>query len=145
VQGVLDLDVGGLRTPIGETYADLATGFGIGTTTAFRYVGEALDVLAALAPSLHDAVAVATRKAFVIIDGTLLRIDRVGMGSGRDRRQGRGGCVELLPELIGRDELGYRIPATDTAVPRALQRHAQQAARDCPRLALRLLERRDRH
>jgi hypothetical protein len=40
----------------GETYADLATGFGIGTTTVFRYIHEALDVLAALAPSLRDAV-----------------------------------------------------------------------------------------
>jgi Helix-turn-helix of DDE superfamily endonuclease len=53
----------------GETYADLATGFGIGTPTAFRYIHEALEVLAALAPSLHDAVAVATSKAFVMIDG----------------------------------------------------------------------------
>ena len=64
----------------GETYADLAAGFGIGTTTAFRYVHEALDVLTALAPSLRDAVDVAIRKAFVILDGTLLRIDRVGRG-----------------------------------------------------------------
>ena len=34
----------------GETYTDLAVGFGIGTTTVFRYIREALDVLAALAP-----------------------------------------------------------------------------------------------
>jgi hypothetical protein len=33
----------------GETYPDLASGFGIGTTTVFRYVREALAVLAALA------------------------------------------------------------------------------------------------
>ncbi len=60
------------------------------------------------------------------------------------RCRGRGGCVELLPELIGRDELGYPVTATDTAVPRALHRHAQQAVRDCPRLALRLVTDRDR-
>ena len=39
----------------GETYADLAVAFGIGTTTAYRYLCEALDLLAALAvlaPSL---------------------------------------------------------------------------------------------
>jgi hypothetical protein len=31
----------------GETYADLAAGFGIGTTTVFRYITEAVEVLAA--------------------------------------------------------------------------------------------------
>src|ERR1700712_5556983 len=61
----------------GETYTDLAIGFGIGTTTVFRYIREALDVLAAMAPSLAEAIDVARRKAFVILDGTLLRIDRV--------------------------------------------------------------------
>jgi hypothetical protein len=40
-----------------------------------RYVREALDVLAALAPTLTDAVQVAANKAFVILDGTLLLID----------------------------------------------------------------------
>src|SRR6201991_3585274 len=51
----------------GETYADLAVGFGVGTTTVFGYIREALDVLAALAPTLRDAVSVAGRKAFVIV------------------------------------------------------------------------------
>jgi hypothetical protein len=46
----------------GETYTDLATGFGIGTTTVFRYIREALDVLAAIAPSLPQAMATAANK-----------------------------------------------------------------------------------
>jgi hypothetical protein len=46
---------------------------------------EAPDLLAAMAPTLAQAVEIARGKAFVILDGTLLRIDRVGMGSGRDR------------------------------------------------------------
>ena len=66
----------------GETYADLACGFGIGTSTVYRYVREALALLAAMAPTLDQAIEVARRKAFVILDGTLLRIDRVGMTSG---------------------------------------------------------------
>jgi hypothetical protein len=37
----------------GETYQDLAVGLGIGTTTAYRYLRQALAVLAALAPSRH--------------------------------------------------------------------------------------------
>ena len=53
--------------------------FGIGTTTVFRYIREALDVLAALAPTLAQAVEVARRKPFINLDVTLLRIDRNGM------------------------------------------------------------------
>ncbi len=40
----------------GETYADLAGGFGIGTTTVYRYLFEALELLAALAPTLEQAI-----------------------------------------------------------------------------------------
>jgi hypothetical protein len=69
----------------GETYADLARGFAVGTTTVYRYLREGLDVLAAMAPTLDQAIAVAAGKAFVTLDGTLLRIDRVGMASGHDR------------------------------------------------------------
>ena len=69
----------------GETYADLACGFRIGTSTVYRYLREALELLAAMAPTLAEAIAVAPGKAFVILDGTLLRIDRVGMTGGRDR------------------------------------------------------------
>jgi hypothetical protein len=51
----------------GEACTDLAVGFGIGTTTAFRYIREALDVLATMAPPLVEAIDVARRKAFVIL------------------------------------------------------------------------------
>ncbi|MFE9061882.1 transposase family protein [Streptomyces violaceusniger] len=61
----------------GHTYAQLAAGFGVGTTTAYRYIAEAVDVLAALAPTLAEAVRTASGKAFVILDGTLLPIDRI--------------------------------------------------------------------
>lgn len=56
----------------GHTYAQLAAGFGVGTTTAYRYIAEAVDILAALAPTLAEAVRTASGKAFVILDGTLL-------------------------------------------------------------------------
>ena len=36
----------------GETYADLACGFRIGTSTVYRYLREALELLAAMAPTL---------------------------------------------------------------------------------------------
>ncbi len=69
----------------GETYTALASGFGVGTTTVFRYVREGVDVLAATAPTLDEALDLARGKAFVILDGTLLPIDRVAMASGHDR------------------------------------------------------------
>src|SRR3954468_5783317 len=61
----------------GHPYAQLAAGFGIGTTTAYRYITEAVDLLAALAPTLEQAVREASGKAFVLLDGTVLPIDRI--------------------------------------------------------------------
>jgi hypothetical protein len=62
-----------LRTRLrkSETYTDLACGFRIGTSTVYRYVREALTLLAAMTPTLEQAIEVASRKAFVILDGTL--------------------------------------------------------------------------
>ena len=87
----------------GETYADLACGFQIGTSTVYRYVREALALLAAMAPSLDQAIGVARRNAFVILDGTLLRIDRIGMAAGRDRAfySGKHKCLSVIPEGAG--------------------------------------------
>ena len=94
----------------------------------FRYIREALDVLAALAPTLEQAIDVARRKAFVILDGTLLRIDRVGMGAGRDRPyySGKHKChgvnVQVLADPAGR--LIWASPALPGA------RHDMGAARE---------------
>jgi len=92
----------------GETYADLACGFSIGTSTVYRYIREALDLLAALAPTLAQAIEVAARKAFVILDGTLLRIDRGGMATGHDRafysgkHKAHGLNVQVIADPVGR-------------------------------------------
>jgi hypothetical protein len=112
----------------GETYTDLAAGFGIGTTTVFRYIREALDVLAALVPSVSEMVEVARRKAFVTLDGTLLRIDRVAMTSGRDRpyysgkHKAHGVNVQVIADPAGR--LIWASPALPGA------RHDMGAARE---------------
>ena len=112
----------------GETYPDLAGGFGIGTTTVFRYIREALDVLAALAVPLQQAIEAARRKAFVILDGTLLRIDRVGMAGGRDRPyySGKHKCHGVNVQVIA-DPAGRLIWASP-ALPGA--RHDMGAARE---------------
>ena len=63
----------------GETFDELAAGFGVGRTTAWRYVNEVTSLLAARAPKLRQAVRDAKRAghAFVVLDGTLIAIDRV--------------------------------------------------------------------
>jgi len=45
----------------GETFADLAAGFGVGTATAWRYVTETTRLLAARAPKLGPALRAAKR------------------------------------------------------------------------------------
>ncbi|SFT21377.1 Helix-turn-helix of DDE superfamily endonuclease [Streptomyces sp. ok210] len=88
----------------GHTYAQLAAGFGVGTTTAYRYVAEAVELLAALAPNLSAAVEAASRKAFVILDGTLLPIDRIASdrpySSGKHKRHGMN--VQVITDPFGR-------------------------------------------
>ncbi|MCW2545912.1 MAG: oxidoreductase [Mycobacterium sp.] len=56
---------------------------------------------------------------------------------------GRGLCVELLPELLGRDEWGYPVPLTPrgSAVPAGLLGVASDAVAACPKRALKLLPR----
>src|SRR5690242_19284821 len=87
----------------GETFGDLAAGFGIGTTTAWRYVTETVGLLAARSPKLHRALADATQAghAYVVLDGTLIPIDRVAADrpfySGKRRRHGMNLQVIATP------------------------------------------------
>jgi dienelactone hydrolase len=62
----------------GDAPAQLAAGFTVGATTAWRYVREAVDLLAATAPTLAQAMAGIARLAYAILDGALIRNDRLG-------------------------------------------------------------------
>jgi Helix-turn-helix of DDE superfamily endonuclease/DDE superfamily endonuclease len=78
----------------GETFAALAAGFGVGTATAWRYVNETVALLAARAPRLRKAARDAKKAghAYVVIDGTLIPIDRVAADrpfySGKHKKHG---------------------------------------------------------
>ena len=100
----------------GHTYAQLAAGFGVGTTTAYRYIAEAIDVLATLAPTLTEAMNTASTKAFVILDGTLLPIDRIAADrpfySGKHKKHGMN--VQVITDPAGR--LLWASPALPGAV-----------------------------
>ncbi|MGW1842291.1 transposase family protein [Streptomyces sp. NPDC001966] len=87
----------------GDTYAQLAAGFGVGIATVYRYIREAVEVLATLAPSLTEAMRTIREKAFVILDGTLLPIDRIAADtpyySGKHKRHGMN--VQVLTDPFG--------------------------------------------
>jgi hypothetical protein len=78
----------------GETFAELAAGSAVGTTTAWRYVEETVELLAARAPKLRKAVRDARKAgyAYVVVDGTLIPIDRVAADrpfySGKHKKHG---------------------------------------------------------
>ncbi len=88
----------------GETFADLAAGFGVGTATAWRYIDEVTALLADRAPKLRRAVRDAKRAgyAYVILDGTLIPIDRVARDkpfySGKHKRHGMNLQVIASPD-----------------------------------------------
>ncbi|MEU0103545.1 transposase family protein [Streptomyces sp. NPDC006267] len=90
------------RLRCGDTYTQLVAGFGI--ATAYRYIREAVDVLATFAPTLAEAMRIARTKAFVILDGTLLPIDRIAADtpyySGKHKRHGMN--VQVLTDPSGR-------------------------------------------
>jgi hypothetical protein len=108
----------------GTTYTQLAVGFGIGTSTVYRYGTEAVDLLAALAPTLKEAVRAASRKAFVLLDGTLLPIGRIAADqpfySGKHKKHGMN--VQVLTDSFGR--LLWALPTLPGAV------HDIRAARE---------------
>ena len=79
---------------LGETFAELAAGFAVGTTTAWRYIEEVVALLAARAPKLRQAVRDAKKAghAYVVLDGTLIPVDRVAADrpfySGKHKKHG---------------------------------------------------------
>src|SRR5215218_361694 len=56
----------------GDTYTRLAAGFQVGVATAWRYVQEAIALLAAEADDLAAAMARIRTLAYAILDGTLI-------------------------------------------------------------------------
>lgn len=67
------------------------------------------------------------------VPGTTMHIDWT-------RCDGRGLCVELLPELLTRDDWGYPVGrgGSEIALPRTLEHAAEDAVALCPTQALSL-------
>ena len=91
-----------VRTQAGETEVSIAT--------AYRYLHEALDVIAARAPELPDVLAHARAAGlpFLCLDGTLVRTDRIATRAERGhhlwysgKHHAFGGSVQLLTDPGG--------------------------------------------
>ncbi|TDT42812.1 hypothetical protein EV562_101784 [Streptomyces sp. BK208] len=67
-------------------------------------MSKAVDLLAALAPTLEQAMTTVRKKAYVIIDGTVLPIDRIAADqpcySGKKKHHGAN--VHVLAHPAGR-------------------------------------------
>ena len=85
-----------------ETFAQLAAGFGVSGATAWRYVDETLEVLAAWAPGLREALVGLGEGDFVIVDGTLIPTDRIAADepyySQKHRKHGMNVQVVATPD-----------------------------------------------
>ncbi|MEU7318828.1 transposase family protein [Streptomyces sp. NPDC007083] len=109
----------------GDTYARLAAGFRVGIATVYRYIREAVDLLAARAPTLDQAMMAVRKKAYVILDGTVLPIDRIAADrpfySGKHKKHGMN--VQVITDPAGR--LLWASPALPGAVHdvRAVRTH----------------------
>jgi dienelactone hydrolase len=90
----------------GDTPARLATGFGVGATTAWRYIREAVDLLAATAPTLTQAMRHVAQLAYAILDGTLIRTDRLSGTADRRYYSGKhhqhGVNAQVIADPAGR-------------------------------------------
>ena len=89
----------------GDTLTRLATGFAIGVTTAWRYVREAIDLLAATGDDFDTVMNRIRLLAYAILDGTLIPIDRVAdqkpYYSGKHKRHGVN--VQVIDALTSAD------------------------------------------
>ncbi len=106
------------QVPRGTLPARLSSGaeLGVGITTVYRYVTEAVEILATRAPDITTAARIARTMAFVILDGTLLPIDRIAADRpyyfGKHRQHGMN--VQVLADPFGR--LLWASPALPGAV-----------------------------
>jgi hypothetical protein len=88
----------------GETFAELAAGFSVGTATAWRYVTETVALLAARSPKLGQALRDEAKAghAYLVLDGTVIPIDRVAADrpfySGKHRKHGMNLQVIASPD-----------------------------------------------
>lgn len=127
--------------------ATLAADAGISVATAYRYLHEGLDVLAARLPDLPEVLEQARQDGWehLLLDGTLIDCDRVSDPVGPDRwysgkHARHGGNVQVLASPTGTPLWTSPVEPGATHDLSAARRHVlptlyPAAARDLPTLA----------
>src|SRR2546429_4040006 len=116
----------------GDGRARLAAGFGVSAPTVWRYIREAVDLLAQQAPTLAEAMRRIADLAYAILDGTLIPIDRLAGRQDRRHYSGKhhrhGVNTQVLADPAGR--LMWISPALPGAVHdlKAARTHGMIAA-----------------
>ena len=95
----------------GHTYAQLAAGFGVGTTTTYRYIAEAVDILDdtpveepdSPSDAVYDAAAI-PRKAATGIRSGHSHFHIIASSWAWWFRLGAGGVASFRGLIAGRDE-----------------------------------------
>jgi hypothetical protein len=113
----------------GDIPARLAGGFKVSLTTAWRYIREAVDLLAATAPTLAEAMTGIARLAYAILDGTLIPIDRVANQkpyySGKHKRHGVN--AQVIADAAGRLRwLSAAVPGSTHDLSAAREYHGRR-------------------
>ncbi|MFE9491263.1 MULTISPECIES: transposase family protein [unclassified Streptomyces] len=105
----------------------------------YRYIHDAVDLLAALAPTLTEAMQSIRTKTFVILDDTLLSIDRIAADtphySGKHKRHGMN--VQVLTDSFGR--LVWASPALAGSVHDLTAARTHRIIRICERQGIPIL------
>ena len=116
--------------------AILARDAAVSIATAYRYLHEAIDVIAAQAPALHDVLAEGLQEgwAFVCLDGTLITSTRCAAPSpaGHDlwysgKHKQHGGNIQVLTSPTGYPEWVSDVEPGSTHDITAAREHALPA------------------
>jgi len=116
----------------GSTYTELAQAFGVGVPTVYRYVTEALDLLAGLAGCPTAALLRARAGDVLVLDGTLIVTDRLSersFYSGKHKAYG----VHIQQITDGRGDPLWSSPGLPAATHdvTAIRRHGVLSTLSC--------------